>query len=78
MFLDGASSHHGAIARLGFAEGLEEGQSVTSETLLGYVGNTGNAETTPPHLHLGVYPGPHATCAWEAENPCPLLVDRVW
>jgi SH3-like domain-containing protein len=24
-------------------------------TLLGFVGNTGNARTTPPHLHFGLY-----------------------
>ena len=22
---------------------------------MGYVGNTGNARTTPPHLHFGIY-----------------------
>ncbi|WP_317198432.1 M23 family metallopeptidase [Salegentibacter lacus] len=24
---------------------------------LGFVGNTGNARTTPPHLHFGIYKG---------------------
>ena len=57
----------------GYAEGLENGQNVTTETLLGYVGSTGNAATTPPHLHFGVYTG-----FWNAENPYPLLVDRAW
>jgi peptidoglycan LD-endopeptidase LytH len=62
-----------------FAEGLEEGQYVTPETLLGYVGNTGNAISTPPHLHLGIYAGDsYLTCDWEAENPYSLLVDRDW
>jgi murein DD-endopeptidase MepM/ murein hydrolase activator NlpD len=61
-----------------FAEALQEGQYVTTDTLLGYVGNTGNAESTPPHLHLGVYGGPYETCDWEAENPYGLLTDRVW
>lgn len=59
----------------GFAEGLTEGQQVTPETLLGFVGRTGNAEATPPHLHLGMYTG---LCDWEAEDPLPLLVDRDW
>ena len=31
------------------------GVEVTKGTLLGFVGNTGNARTTPPHLHFGVY-----------------------
>ncbi len=63
----------------GFAETLAEGQHVTTETLLGYVGNTGNASTTPPHLHFGIYAGEsYLTCDWDAENPYPLLVDRDW
>ena len=61
-----------------FGENLQEGQYVTPETVLGFVGNTGNAATTPPHLHLGVYGGPYATCDWVAENPYGLLVDREW
>ena len=38
-----------------YAEGLEEGDYVTSQTKLGSVGTTGNAQGTPPHLHFGVY-----------------------
>lgn len=34
---------------------LRRGQRVTEGEVLGYVGNTGNARTTPPHLHFGVY-----------------------
>jgi murein DD-endopeptidase MepM/ murein hydrolase activator NlpD len=54
-----------------FADGLRVGEIVTPETLLGNVGNTGNARTTPPHLHFGVY-GPNG-----AMNPLPLLTDRT-
>lgn len=31
------------------------GQSVRVGDTLGFVGNTGNARTTPPHLHFGIY-----------------------
>jgi murein DD-endopeptidase MepM/ murein hydrolase activator NlpD/SH3-like domain-containing protein len=31
------------------------GQQVAIGDTLGFVGNTGNARTTPPHLHFGVY-----------------------
>ena len=59
-----------------FAEDLREGQYVTPDTVIGYVGNSGNAAGTPPHLHLGVYGGDLQTCDWEAINPYPFLVDR--
>jgi murein DD-endopeptidase MepM/ murein hydrolase activator NlpD len=53
-----------------YAPHLAEGDWVTTQTLLGYVGTTGNAAGTPPHLHFGVYePG-------GALNPLPLLDDR--
>jgi peptidoglycan LD-endopeptidase LytH len=39
----------------GYAPDLAVGHRVTPETVLGYVGNTGNARGTPPHLHFGVY-----------------------
>jgi murein DD-endopeptidase MepM/ murein hydrolase activator NlpD len=34
---------------------VEEGQRVALGDTVGFVGNTGNARTTPPHLHFGVY-----------------------
>ena len=34
---------------------VENGVSVTTGDTIGTVGNTGNAATTPPHLHFGVY-----------------------
>lgn len=46
---------------------IREGQRVAPGTLLGYVGNTGNAATTPPHLHYGIYTERGAI------NPYPLL-----
>ena len=53
-----------------YAGGLAVGDYVTTESVLGYVGTTGNAAGTAPHLHFGVYaPG-------GAINPLPLLTDR--
>ncbi len=54
-----------------YAPHLTEGDYVTTQTLLGYVGTTGNAAGTPPHLHFGVYESTRG-----AMNPLPLLSDR--
>ena len=53
-----------------YAPGIEVGDPVTRQSLLGYVGTTGNAQGTPPHLHFGVY------TSGGAINPLPLLIDR--
>ncbi|HEX8396370.1 MAG TPA: M23 family metallopeptidase [Pyrinomonadaceae bacterium] len=52
-----------------FAENLKQGDYATTETIIGYVGTTGNAKDTPPHLHFGVYTSTGAI------NPLPLLTD---
>ncbi|QNP54173.1 peptidoglycan DD-metalloendopeptidase family protein [Hymenobacter qilianensis] len=36
---------------------VQAGQTVQIGDTLGLVGNTGNARTTPPHLHFGIYRG---------------------
>jgi len=54
-----------------FPKGLTVGDAVTTDTVIGFVGNTGNAETTPYHLHFGVY-----ISRDEAIDPLPLMVDR--
>ncbi len=43
------------------------GDRVMPGSVLGYVGTTGNAQGTPPHLHYGIY------TAGGAINPYPLL-----
>ena len=40
----------------GIAPGLVDGQPVTTGQLIGFVGTSGNAVGTPPHVHLGLYP----------------------
>lgn len=52
-----------------FAAGLTFGNEVSTSTLLGFVGNTGNATQTPPHLHFGMYRD-------GAHNPYNLLIER--
>jgi murein DD-endopeptidase MepM/ murein hydrolase activator NlpD len=34
---------------------VHSGEQVQSGDTIGFVGNTGNARTTPPHLHFGIY-----------------------
>lgn len=54
----------------GWRDGLVRGEVVTAGTVLGYVGDSGNAKGTPPHLHWGIYG------ADGAYDPLPLL--RAW
>jgi len=62
-----ASERHYYAHLRDWAPGLTIGDIVMPGSLLGEVGNTGNARTTPPHLHYGVYgtAGPR--------DPLPLL-----
>lgn len=58
-----------------WAPGLSVGQRVAAGEALGTVGNTGNARTTPPHLHFGIY-----RLGWSgarAVDPVGLLKERA-
>lgn len=46
---------------------------VEAGTLLGYVGNTGNARGTPPHLHFEIHPGRAPGHSPAAVNPTPAV-----
>ena len=59
-----------------YAGGLREGRAVTTDTLLGYIGTSGNAASTPPHLHLGVSSGNPLACERAVYDPLSKLVDR--
>ena len=54
-------AHLNKFARIRLYERVKEGQ------VIGYVGKTGNARTTPAHLHYGVY------LPSGAVNPYPLI-----
>ena len=59
-----------------YADGIAEGQVLRRGQVLGYVGATGNADPSAPHLHFAVFAlGPEARW-WEgtALNPYPMLV----
>ena len=56
-----------------YAPGIKVGDPVSTRSLLGFVGTTGNAQGTPPHLHFGVY----AFGYGNAINPLPLITDRT-
>ncbi len=57
-----------------FSPDAENGRKVKAGTVLGFTGNTGDAEPTPPHVHFEIHPGgeekdaidPHAILlAWQ-------------
>jgi murein DD-endopeptidase MepM/ murein hydrolase activator NlpD len=62
----GGQSHY--YAHLEEWDDPDVGDWVEAGEVIGYVGNSGNAEGTPPHLHYGIYVSGGAT------NPYPKLV----
>lgn len=62
----------------GYAPGIREGQGVRTGTLLGFVGDTGNAGAGNTHLHFAVSRmAPHERW-WQGApvNPYPLLAGK--
>ncbi len=53
-----------------FSDATRDGAQVKAGTVLGFVGNTGDAEPTPPHLHFEVHPGGEAE---KAVDPYPIV-----
>jgi murein DD-endopeptidase MepM/ murein hydrolase activator NlpD len=51
------------------ADGIAPGVSVSRGQIIGTVGNTGNARTTPPHLHLGRSSGGMWVNPWPTISP---------
>jgi peptidoglycan LD-endopeptidase LytH len=60
----------------GYAPGLREGMLVKRGGTIGYVGSTGNADPSAPHLHFAIFElGPEKRW-WEGKpiNPYPILM----
>ncbi len=68
VWLIGESGTEYYYAHLSGFGDIEPGQFVEAGTVLGYVGTSGNAVGTPPHLHFEVHPG-----GGRAVNPTPLM-----
>lgn len=62
----------------GYAPGIAEGKLLKRGDLIGYVGSTGNADPSAPHLHFALFElGPEKQW-WKGKaiNPYPLFVDQ--
>jgi murein DD-endopeptidase MepM/ murein hydrolase activator NlpD len=58
---------------------VREGEAIRRGEVIGYVGTTGNAPASTPHLHFAVEDLPPTKEWWKgsAVNPYPLLTTRV-
>ena len=58
-------------ASTAYAEGIAPGVSVKRGQVIGYIGDSGDAESTPPHVHFGI-----TLKSWI--NPYPYLKAADW
>jgi murein DD-endopeptidase MepM/ murein hydrolase activator NlpD len=63
---DGTYYYYAHLDR--WAPGITDGVSVIAGQILGFLGRTGNAEETPPHLHFEIHP-----LGGAAINPFPVI-----
>jgi peptidoglycan LD-endopeptidase LytH len=73
--LDGSGRYGYYYAHLDrYADGLAEGRKVTRGDVLGYVGSTGNASASAPHLHFAIYEVADSRRPWRGRpvDPYPL------
>lgn len=61
---------------------VRQGQSVRRGEVIGLMGNTGNAESTAPHLHFGIYTrngaiDPLSFIQETATQPMPVIDDKL-
>ena len=69
LWLVGASGHRYYYAHMSaLAEGVRDGLVVEAGDVVGFVGNTGNAASSPSHLHFQIHPKGGAPA-----NPYPIL-----
>ena len=62
-----------------YVEGLREGVRVERGDVIGFVGSTGNADVSAPHLHFAIFELEPQKQWWKgkAVNPYPGLADAV-
>ena len=67
----GAGDRRYYYAHLSRYANIFEQQIISRGTLIGFVGNSGGASSTPPHLHFGMYDK-----NWKAMNPFSMLEEH--